>query len=107
MEGGEDGGNGDVDIPDYEIDEITGWRTFTKEEAKEFHDFFVYEDNADNLNGFLYENGYDTFYSDGRYLCQNGEYAFDIFGGPDIGKAGLKTKYYLRVSIRRNAPFTH
>lgn len=80
----------------YEIDEITGWRTFTKEEAKEFHDFFVYEDNADNLNGFLYENGYDSFYSDGRYLCQNGEYAFDIFGGPDIGKAGLKTKYYLR-----------
>lgn len=83
-------------LSDYEIDEITGWRTFTKEEAKEFHDFFVYEDNADNLNGFLYENGYDTFYSDGRYLCQNGEYAFDIFGGPDIGKAGLKTKYYLR-----------
>lgn len=155
VEGGEDGGNGDVDIPDYEIetflvdaipsadviwgpfyvwksekqsadeaivtiiskeqyyqtfeegealmilndyeiDEITGWRTFTKVEAEEFYKEFSSE--LDDLNAYLEKNGHSTFYVEGekRYLCENGEYTFRLEGALRFSKAGLKTKYYLR-----------
>ena len=155
VEGGEDGGDGDVDIPDYEIetflvdaipsadviwgpfyvwkveeqstdealitiispkqwfqtfaegealemliehdvDGMTVWRTFTKAEAEEFHK--EYSNNLDDLNPFLEENGLAVFYTsnDRRYLCENGEYAFNIFGSTNIRKAGTTVKYYLR-----------
>lgn len=153
VEGGEDGGNGDVDIPDYEIetflvesipsadviwgpfyvwkakeqseneaivtiispdqwfktfeegeafdilnaygiDDMTGWRTFTKTEAEEFHKDFSTDLNG--LNSYLEENGHNIFYTKNRYLCENGEYAFNIFGSTNIRPAGTTVKYYLR-----------
>ena len=153
VEGGEDGGNGDVDIPDYEIetflvdaipsadviwgpfyvwkaeekseneaivtiispdqwfktfeegeafdilnaygiDDMTGWRTFTKTEAEEFHKDFSTDLNG--LNSYLEENGHNIFYTENRYLCENGEYAFNIFGSTNIRPAGTTVKYYLR-----------
>lgn len=151
--GGEDGGDGDVDIPDYEIetflvdaipsadviwgpfyvwksekqspdeaivtiispdqwfktfeegeafdilnaygiDDMTGWRTFTKTEAEEFHKDFSIDLNG--LNSYLEENGHNIFYTKNRYLCENGEYAFNIFGSTNIRSAGTTVKYYLR-----------
>lgn len=153
VEGGEDGGDGDVDIPDYEIetflvdaipsadviwgpfyvwksekqsadeaivtiispdqwfqkfegsdalnilnshdiDGMTGWRTFTKAEAEEFHKAFSID--LSELNSYLEENGHNIFYTENRYLCENGEYAFNIFGSTNIRPAGTTVKYYLR-----------
>lgn len=153
VEGGEDGGDGDVDIPDYEIetflvdaipsadviwgpfyvwksekqsadeaivtiispdqwfqkfegsdalnilnshdiDGMTGWRTFTKAEAEEFHKAF--STDLSELNSYLEENGHNIFYTENRYLCENGEYAFNIFGSTNIRPAGTTVKYYLR-----------
>lgn len=153
VEGGEDGGDGDVDIPDYEIetflvasipsadviwgpfyiwkvekqsadeaivtiispdqwfrkfakgeaiqilknydiDGMTGWRTFTKTEAEEFHKDFSTDLNG--LNSYLEDNGHNIFYTENRYLCENGEYAFNIFGSTNIRPAGTTVKYYLR-----------
>lgn len=83
-------------LNDYEIDEITGWRTFTKVEAEEFYKEFSSE--LDDLNAYLEKNGHSTFYVEGekRYLCENGEYTFRLEGALRFSKAGLKTKYYLR-----------
>ena len=83
-------------LNDYEIDEITGWRTFTKVEAEEFYKEFSSE--LDDLNAYLEKNGHSTFYVEGekRYLCENGEYTFRLEGALHFSKAGLKTKYYLR-----------
>ena len=78
----------------YEIDGMTGWRTFTKAEAEEFYKDFSTDLNG--LNSYLEENGHNIFYTENRYLCENGEYAFNIFGSTNIRKAGTTVKYYLR-----------
>ena len=80
----------------YDVEGITGWRTFTRAEAEEFHK--EYSNYLEELNPFLQENGLDVFYTsnDRRYLCENGEYAFNIFGSTNIRKAGTTVKYYLR-----------
>lgn len=78
----------------YEIDGISGWRTFTKEEAEEFHKEF--SSGLDDLNPYLQENGHNIFYSESRYLCENCEYAFNIYGATNIKPAGTTVKYYLR-----------
>lgn len=78
----------------YEIDGMTGWRTFTKAEAEEFYKDFSTDLNG--LNSYLEENGHNIFYTENRYLCENGEYAFNIFGSTNIQKAGTTVKYYLR-----------
>lgn len=81
-------------LSNYEIDEMTGWRTFTKEEVEEFHEELSGE--LDGLNSYLEENGHNIFYTGNRYLCENGDYAFNIFGSPNIRAAGTTVKYYLR-----------
>lgn len=78
----------------YGIDDMTGWRTFTKTEAEEFHKDFSTDLNG--LNSYLEENGHNIFYTENRYLCENGEYAFNIFGSTNIRPAGTTVKYYLR-----------
>lgn len=80
----------------HDVEGMTVWRTFTKEEAEEFHK--EYSNYLDDLNPFLEENGLAVFYTsnDRRYLCENGEYAFNIFGSTNIRKAGRTVKYYLR-----------
>lgn len=80
----------------YEIDDITGWRMFTKVEAEEFYKEFSRE--LDDLNAYLEKNGHSTFYVEGgkRYLCENGEYTFRLEDALRFSKAGFKTKYYLR-----------
>lgn len=86
----------------YEIDGISGWRTFTKEEAEDF--FKEFSMNLDELNLYLEENGHNIFYtpneySGNRYLCENGEYAFNMFGKIEMRPAGKTVKYYLRPVI--------
>lgn len=83
----------------YEKDGISGWRTFTKDEAKEFHKEF--SSRLGELNAYLQENGLNIFYigdeeNRARYLCDNGENAFSIYGGTNIKAAGKTVKYYLR-----------
>ena len=83
----------------YEIDGISGWRTFTKDEAQEF--FKEFSTELDELNPYLEENGHNIFYTPNgntrnRYLCENGEYAFNMFGSIEMGPAGKTVKYYLR-----------
>lgn len=81
-------------LNNYEIDGMTGWRTFTKAEAEEFHKNF--STDLDGLNSFLEKNGHNIFYTENRYLCENGEYAFNMFGSTNIRPAGTTVKYYLR-----------
>ena len=81
-------------LNEHEIDGISGWRTFTKEEAEEFHKEF--SSGLDDLNPYLQENGHNIFYSESRYLCENCEYAFNIYGATNIRPAGTTVKYYLR-----------
>ena len=81
-------------LKNYDIDGMTVWRTFTKTEAEEFHKDFSTDLNG--LNSFLEENGHNIFYTENRYLCENGEYAFNIFGSTNIRPAGTTVKYYLR-----------
>lgn len=83
-------------LSNYQIDEINNWRTFDKTEAVEFYKYYVEGKNALNMNELLSQYGCDVFYSTARYLCENGDYAFNIHKSPNIGEAGLKTKYYLR-----------
>ena len=83
----------------YEIDGISGWRTFTKDEAQEF--FKEFSTELDELNPYLEENGHNIFYTPNdnagnRYLCENGEYAFNMSGKIEMGPAGKTVKYYLR-----------
>ena len=80
----------------HDVEGMTVWRTFTKAEAEEFHK--EYSNYLDDLNPFLEANGLAVFYTsnDRRYLCENGEYAFNIFGSTNIRPAGTTVKYYLR-----------
>ena len=88
----------------YEIDGIYGWRTFTREEAEEFYKEFSAE--LDELNNLLERNGHNIFYTDDsrRYLCEDGDYTFGLYGKLNFYKAGKTVKYYLRpvkkVSLR-------
>lgn len=81
-------------LNDYKIDDISGWRTFTREEAEEF--FKDFSTSLDELNPYLEENGHNIFYTENRYLCENGEYAFNMYGETNIRAAGKTVKYYLR-----------
>lgn len=80
----------------YEIDGISGWRTFTREEAEEFYKEFSAE--LAGLNTLLERNGQNIFYTDDsrRYLCEDGEYTFGLYGKLNFYKAGKTVKYYLR-----------
>lgn len=80
----------------YEIDGISGWRTFTREEAEEFYKEFSAE--LDELNNLLEKNGHNIFYTDDsrRYLCEDGDYTFGLYGKLNFYKAGKTVKYYLR-----------
>lgn len=82
-------------LADYAPDGITGWRTFTSEEAKEFKNNFI--NDLAELNEFLTDNNMLPFYAFGeeRYLCNNCQSTFG-FLSDRITKAGEKTKYYLR-----------
>ncbi len=84
-------------LEEYEIDEISGWNTFSREEAEEFYKEF--SEDLYSLNVLLEENGHNIFYTENRYLCENGEYAFNMFGGINIRPAGYTVKYYLRPVI--------
>ena len=83
-------------LSNYEIDGMTGWRTFTKAEAEEFYKEFSGE--LEDLNAYLEKNGHSTFYveNERRYLCENCEYTFRLEDMLRFSKAGYKTKYYLR-----------
>lgn len=80
----------------YEIDGISGWRTFTREEAEEFYKEFSAE--LDVLNTLLERSGQNIFYTDDsrRYLCEDGEYTFGLYGKLNFYKTGKTVKYYLR-----------
>ena len=83
----------------YAPDNITGWRTFTTEEAKEFREQFI--GTLDELNDFLEENGMQIFYKykdddkGARHLCNNAQKTFS-FVNTSILNAGTTVKYYLR-----------
>ena len=79
-------------------------RTFTREEDEEFYKEFSAE--LDELNNLLERNGHNIFYTDDsrRYLCEDGDYTFGLYGKLNFYKAGKTVKYYLRpvkkVSLR-------
>lgn len=81
-------------LNEYKIDVMTGWRTFTNIEAEEFHKYF--STDIYGLNSYLEENGHNIFYTENRYLCGDGLYAFNMFGETNIRKAGTTVKYHLR-----------
>ncbi|WP_300726451.1 FimB/Mfa2 family fimbrial subunit [uncultured Bacteroides sp.] len=91
-------------LADYAPDDISGWRTFTTEEAKEFRNQFY--DTLESLNEFLTDNGLIAFYrySGERYLCNEAKSTFSLSNNT-IRDAGATVKYYLRgvktVRIRK------
>lgn len=79
----------------YEEDGISGWRTFTTEEAKEFRD--QYDDTIVALSDMLAENGLDRFNKyDCRYLCNDFNSTF-CFYNTQIVKSGETVDYALRL----------
>lgn len=79
----------------YEVDGITGWRTFTTEEAKEFRD--QYDDTILTLSDMLSEYGLDRFNKyDYRYLCNDCNSTF-CFYNTDVIKSGETVDYGLRL----------
>lgn len=79
----------------YEEDGISGWRTFTTEEAKEFRD--QYDDMIVALSDMLSENGLDRFNKyDCRYLCNDFNSTF-CFYNTQIVKSGETVDYALRL----------
>ena len=79
----------------YEEDGISGWRTFTTEEAKEFRD--RYDDTIVALSDMLAENGLDRFNKyDCRYLCNDFNSTF-CFYNTQIVKSGETVDYALRL----------
>lgn len=84
-------------LEEYEFDGIKGWNTFSRVEAEAFYTEF--SKNLGVLNAFLEENGHNVFYTENRYLCDNGEYAFNMTGSMNIRPAGYTVKYYLRPII--------
>lgn len=79
----------------YEEDGISGWRTFTTDEAKEFRD--QYDDTIVALSNMLSENGLDRFNKyDCRYLCNDFNSTF-CFYNTQIVKSGETVDYALRL----------
>lgn len=79
----------------YEEDGISGWRTFTTEEAKEFRD--QYDDSIVALSDMLSEHGLDRFNKyDCRYLCNDFNSTF-CFYNTQIVKSGETVDYALRL----------
>lgn len=79
----------------YEVDGITGWRTFTTEEAKEFRD--QYDDTILTLSDMLSEYGLDRFNKyDYRYLCNDCNSTF-CFYNTDVRQSGETVDYGLRL----------
>lgn len=79
----------------YEEDGISGWRTFTTEEAKEFRD--QYDDTIYSLSEMFWENGLDRFNKyDCRYLCNDFNSTF-CFYNTQIVKSGETVDYALRL----------
>lgn len=79
----------------YEEDGISGWRTFTTDEAKEFRD--QYDDTIVALSDMLSENGLDRFNKyDCRYLCNDCNSTF-CFYNTQIVKSGETVDYALRL----------
>ena len=83
-------------LAEYEEGGITGWRTFTKDEAKAFHKEF--SNVMSDFNYKLSNNGHNRFYYNDkeRYFCENGTHTFSLAGSFRVTKAGDKTFYYLR-----------
>lgn len=86
---------GEASLTGYEIDGISNWRVFTREEAKNF--VGQYSFNLYDLNQFLQENGHAVFMDneDDRYLCNDCLHSF-AFGSSTISAVGEKRTYYLR-----------
>ena len=79
----------------YEEDGISGWRTFTTEEAKEFRD--QYDDTIYSLSEMFWENGLDRFDKyDCRYLCNDCNSTF-CFYNTDVRASGETVDYALRL----------
>lgn len=79
----------------YEVDGITGWRTFTTEEAKEFRD--QYDDTLITLSNMLSDHGLDRFDKyDYRYLCNDCNTTFSFYN-TDVIKSGETVDYGLRL----------
>lgn len=79
----------------YEVDGITGWRTFTTDEAKEFRD--QYAGTMEELNEILQENGIDSFDKyDCRYLCNELNSTFCFYNNKVLN-SGETVDYALRL----------
>ena len=74
--------------------QLSNWRVFTKEEAKEFN---TQSGSLPYLNADLREHDQDPFYSNERYLCDECRSAFNIEGNSSIRAVGKKQTYYMRA----------
>lgn len=89
------------DVEDgYTVNEISGWRLPTYEEAKLLQSSFS-GDNRLELNELIAEYDETLYGIDGeeRYLCDKSGvyYTFIFAGGRVISKAGAKKSYYVRL----------
>lgn len=89
------------DVEDgYTVNDISGWRLPTFEEAKLLQSSFS-GDNRLNLNELITEYDETLYGIDGeeRYLCEKSGvyYTFIFAGGRVISKAGTKKSYYVRL----------
>lgn len=83
-------------LDEYEVNGLSGWRVFTKDEAHEFYE--EYSSNLVELNNLLIEKGQDEFYfyKGERYLCNDCLSTFNLNGKLLVRNAGQKTEYYMR-----------
>ena len=93
-------------LDEYEVDGLSDWRVFTKEEAREFYEEF--NTNLVELNKLLTDKGQDEFYfyNGERYFCDDFQSTFNLNGKLLVRNAGQKTEYYMRgiktVIVRSN-----
>lgn len=85
----------EAELASYQESGLTGWRTFTAEEAKNFTGNFG--NSLSELNDQLEKYGMQVFSGDDskRYLCENCQKTFSLFNNR-ILNAGKTVEYYVR-----------
>ena len=84
-------------LNDFQFNELSGWRTFTTEEASSFRDTYYGTNAISSLNSFLLQNDVSPFKHEtgDRYFCNNGKSSF-CFTSQTIAATGEKKTYYIR-----------
>ena len=89
--------NGPDYLNNYKDMQLSNWRVFTKEEAKEFN--LQFTNKLPGLNAELRKHNQDElyFYKNERYLCDECRSAFNLNGNCAVRAVGQKQTYYMRA----------